>query len=147
MRTKRPAGTYRTSSSFHSISAAVLALPAVNGLIHFCCGGLSSSTTQQISSTPVTEKESTCTCQHKAEFSGHVCILPFKATQNIHALSPHHFCTSPASDEPRFKAYLPFPGSPSSAREDSVGKAWNLEGLLLHRTGNLESIYCWIPEE
>lgn len=56
---QRQADTYRKSSSFHSVSAAAPALPAVNGLVRFCCGGLSSSATQHISPTAATEGQGT----------------------------------------------------------------------------------------
>lgn len=108
---RRRADTYRKNSSFHSISPAALPLPPVIGLVHFCCGGLSSSATQRISPTPATERQRAYVHLSTRGLSGTCSFFPFKPTQNIHSLQSRHLHACPCGSA--MFSHLPaFPWQP-----------------------------------
>lgn len=94
---RRRADTYRKNSSFHSISPAAPTLLPVIGLVHFCCGGLSSSATQRISPTPATARQRAHvhSSTRGSGSSGTRPSFPFKPTHNIHSLQSHHLHACP----------------------------------------------------
>lgn len=85
---RKRANTYRKNSSFHSISPAALTLPPITGLVHFCCGGLSSSAMQRISPTPARETEGTGALVNKRQwFVTHTPLYSIQ-THPKHPLAP-----------------------------------------------------------